>query len=72
MSEVIARAPNYLGLEESMRAGIPVEKGVTLTTDFLERNEELIKKYCEFWRLYPDVFVETIKSKTCPITLFTY
>lgn len=37
-----------------LRDGLPVEKGIELTTDFLDENEELIEKYLNFWMLYPD------------------
>lgn len=58
--------------EGTLRDGIPVEKGVVLTEDFLEKNEELMGQYMEYFTLYPDCFLDTIKSKDCPIDLYFY
>ncbi len=58
--------------EGTLRDGIPVEKGVVLTEDFLEKNEELIAKYCNYFMLYPDLFLEMVQSKDCPIHLYFY
>ena len=42
------------------RDGIPIEKGVTLTREFLDANQELFTKYLNLWILYPDLFLDTI------------
>ena len=42
------------------RDGIPIEKGITLTKEFLDANEELFTKYLNLWILYPDLFLDTI------------
>ena len=48
-------------LEESLfRDDTPIEKGVTLTRDFLDRNENLFTKYLNLWILYPDLFLDAI------------
>lgn len=44
-----------------MRDGIPIEKGVTLTREFLDSNYELFTKYLNLWILYPDLFLDTIQ-----------
>ena len=48
--------------EVVMRDGIPVEKGITLTREFLDRNQELFTKYLNLWILYPDLFLDVIQS----------
>lgn len=48
--------------EIAMRDNIPIEKGVTLTKEFLDRNQELITKYLNLWILYPDLFLDTIQN----------
>ena len=58
--------------EGTLREGIPVEKGVVLTQEFLEQNEELIQKYCNYFLKNPDLFLDTVKSKDCPIKFFYY
>lgn len=45
-----------------MRGGIPIEKGVALTKDFLNENQSLFTKYLEYWLLYPDAFLDSIKK----------
>ena len=45
-----------------VRDGIPVEKGVTLTREFLDTNQELFTKYLNLWILYPDLFLDTIQD----------
>ena len=55
-----------------MRDGIIVEKGVTITTDFIDENADLIKKYLNFWMLYPDCFLDFIKPSDSSVSLFFY
>jgi len=43
-----------------MREGIPIEKGITLTREFLDANHELFTKYLNLWILYPDLFLDMI------------
>ena len=45
-----------------MRDGIPIEKGITLTREFLDSNQELFTKYLNLWILYPDLFLDAIQS----------
>lgn len=44
------------------RDGIPVEKGIVLTREFLDTNQELFTKYLNLWILYPDLFLDTVQS----------
>ena len=50
------------GQELILRNGIPIEKGVVLTKDFLNANKELFTKYLNFWIIYPDLFLDTIQD----------
>lgn len=45
-----------------LRDGIAVEKGITLTKEFLDENEELFTKYLNLWILYPDLFLDVVQS----------
>ena len=45
-----------------LRDGIPIEKGVVLTKQFLDDNQELFTKYLNFWILYPDLFLDSIQD----------
>ena len=42
--------------------GIPIEKGVVLTKEYLDDNQELFTKYLNLWILYPDLFLDAIQS----------
>ena len=42
--------------------GIPIEKGVVLTKEFLDANQELFTHYLNYWILYPDAFLDTIQD----------
>ena len=44
------------------RDGIPIEKGITLTREYLDANQELFTKYLNLWILYPDLFLDAIQS----------
>ena len=48
--------------EVVMRDGVPVEKGITLTREFLDANQELFTKYLNLWILYPDIFLDTVQN----------
>ena len=48
--------------EVAMRDGIPIEKGIYLTKEFLDANEELFTKYLNLWILYPDLFLDAIQD----------
>ena len=47
-------------MDPVLRDGIPIEKGITLTKEFLDANQELFTKYLNLWILYPDLFLDTI------------
>lgn len=48
--------------ELGYRNGIPIEKGVVLTRDFLDANKELFTSYLNYWILYPDLFLDEIQN----------
>jgi len=43
-----------------MRDGVPIEKGITLTKQFLDDNMSLFTKYLNLWILYPDLLLDII------------
>ena len=45
-----------------LKDGIPIEKGVVLTKDFLDRNEDLFEHYLNLWILYPDIWLDSIQD----------
>ena len=44
-----------------LRDGVPIEKGIVLTKEFLDANQELFTKYLNLWILYPDLFLDAIQ-----------
>lgn len=48
--------------ETILRDGIPIEKGIVLTKDYLDANQELFTKYLELWLRYPDLLLDIIQS----------
>ena len=48
--------------ELQYKDGIPIEKGIVLTKEFLDRNEKLFTKYLNFWILYPDAWLDSIQD----------
>lgn len=57
---------------DNLREGIAINKGFAITEQFLEQNEELLGKYVEFFATYPDLYLDTIASKNCPIHFYYY
>ena len=54
------------------RDGIELEKGVVLTPDFLERNEDLIANTIEIFSAYPDIFLDLITPTDSIFSLFPF
>lgn len=48
--------------QKVVRDGIPIEKGVILTKEYLDANQELFTNYLNYWLLYPDMFLDTIQD----------
>ena len=48
--------------EPIYRDGIPIEKGVILTKDYLDANQELFTKYLNLWILSPDILLNEIQD----------
>ena len=59
-------------IQKGEREGLPIEKGITLTEKYLEANEELFKKYAEFFTVYPDLFLDLITPSDSNFQLFFY
>ena len=49
--------------EVYIKDGIPLEKGVVLTKEFLDFNQELFTSYLNYWILYPDMFLDIIQPE---------
>lgn len=58
--------------EKVYRDGIELEKGVTLTQDFLIKNEELFAQYANYFTTYPDLFLDLVRPDGSGFNLFFY
>ena len=54
------------------REGIELDKGVVLTTDFLEKNYKDFEKWIDIFTAYPDLFLYIISPADSNFTLFFY
>lgn len=54
------------------RDGIVLEKGVIISPEFLERNEELLQQYYQSFSAYPDIYLDLITPVNSSIDLFPY
>ena len=59
-------------IQQSLREGVPIEKGVILTEDYLKKNINLFEKYANYFTAYPDVFLDIIAPENPMIRLFPY
>ena len=59
-------------LQTAEREGIKIEKGVTLTSEYLESIERLLRKYVTFFTAYPDLFLDLIAPKDSTFKLYFY
>ena len=49
--------------EVILKDGVQLEKGVILTREYLDKNEELFTKYLNLWLMYPDLFLDAIQPE---------
>ena len=47
-----------------LRDGVPIEKGVVLTKEYLDTNQALFTQYLNFWIQYPDLWLDSIQDST--------
>ena len=52
--------------------GVELEKGVVITPDFLERNQDLIAESIQLFTAYPDVFLDLITPANSTLHLFPF
>lgn len=58
--------------DESIRFGHSVDKGVVLTTDFVEKNLDKIEEINDYFLAYPDVFIDLITPKNSNFRLYFF
>ena len=59
-------------IQVQKKDGIPLEKGVTLTEDFVRKNYNVISDYINYFMAYPDLFLDLIKPQDSNFSLFFY
>ena len=45
------------------RDGVPIEKGIVLTREYLDDNQELFTRYLDLWIRYPDLLLDMIQDQ---------
>ena len=58
--------------QQVKREGIVLEKGVVLTTPYLESIEEKLQKAIQIWSSYPDIYLEMILPADSNFSFFPY
>ena len=59
-------------LQKIYRDGIELEKGVVITQDWLERNENFLDELWSLYAAYPDIYLDIIKPTESNFNLFPY
>lgn len=62
----------YNSQNRLFREGVELEKGVVITEDFLERNENFLAKELELYTVYPDIYLDLISPTDSQFSLFPY
>lgn len=72
--QLINTKPNNKGqfLEIPEREGIELEKGVSLTEEYLKSIEKLLIQYFDIFIVYPDLLLDMIKPKDSSFDLYFY
>lgn len=60
------------GIVKYYRDGVELEKGVQLTKERIEQHRQLYEKYCNFFSVYGDLYIDLITPKDSNIKLFFY
>lgn len=55
-----------------LRDGIELEKGVVITQDWLEKNENFLDECWNLYAAYPDIYLDIIKPQNSNFDLFPY
>lgn len=55
--------------KDFMRDGVPLEKGAVISGQRIDQNFDLYQKYCGFWSVYPDRYIELITPTTSKFKL---
>ena len=59
-------------IERAERDGIELEKGATITTEYLAKNEDMLKKWVNLFTAYPDYYLDIIRPSDSEFRLFFY
>lgn len=62
----------FAATQTFMRNGIPLDKGVILTEEWIESHRKLCEYYCNLFAAYPDLFLDIIKLEGDNFTLYFY
>ena len=65
-------ASTFSSSQKIYRDGIELEKGVVITPEWLEKNENFLSECWQIFSAYPDVYLDMIKPKDSNFDLFPY
>lgn len=60
------------GIQRGYRDGIELEKGVTLTQEYIDKHFDQIVSVAEHFTAYPDMYLDLIKPSDSNFSLFFY
>ena len=75
MSIITLRSPDntFANYHKKLyRDGIELEKGVVITQEFLEKNEDQLRRVMQEFVAYPDIYLDLIKPENSTFELFFY
>lgn len=76
MGDIIKLRPAQSRFQDNsvaaFRDGTRLDKGVLITTEFLERNEKTLRRYYQECTAYPDIYLDTIRSSEVHFEFFPY
>lgn len=59
-------------VKKFFKNGIELEKGAVLTEQRIDKHRELYEQVCQFWSVYPDVYLDSILPSTSHFSLYFY
>ena len=59
-------------VERAERDGIELEKGATITNEYLKKNQKMLEKWVNLFTAYPDYYLDLIRPMESEFSLFFY
>ena len=72
ITKIPSRQQHSDNLLRGFHLGTEVEKGIVLTDKYLIDHEEQVRKMCDIFAAYPDLFLDMIAPEDSEFSLFFY